>query len=213
MLIEATSDTHFPVKPEQFKGADVLVVAGDLLLEGTVEEMYPALNAINALPHARKVVVLGNHDRCLDPANGGYTASIVEQEFPGIIFLGYPFARETVEIEDKVFLGLPFVTNLPRWAFNRDEYQLYNLAGNLPKADIVVSHSPPKFVRDGAEVGAAWGVAAWHRYLNEHNPELLICGHIHESYGEEIYEGCRVVNVANCDTKYDQVNLPRIIDV
>lgn len=212
--IEATSDTHFPVKGEQFQGADVLVVAGDLMMQGTAEEGYPALDAINALPHKHKIVVGGNHDRMFDPSSQYHLSpALIEHTYPGIIFLGHPFRRDTVELYGRSFLGLPYVTNLPRWAFNRDEYYLSQLVKTAPETHVVISHSPPMFTRDGSEVQQAWGVAAYREILHQRPPEVWICGHIHESYGLTKGLHTSLYNVAMCDEHYKQVNKPVIISM
>lgn len=212
--IEATSDTHFPVKPEMFKGADVLVVAGDLMMRGDASEGYPALDAIAALPHQYKIIVGGNHDRMFDPASKyAVPPDQIEDTYPTIIFLGYPFRRRWVYLFGRKFVGLPFVTNLPNWAFNRDELDIKsNLLGDAG-ADVLITHSPPMFHRDGGEIGQAWGVAAYLDTLYTVPPFVWICGHIHESYGHTTVLGVDLYNVAMCDEHYNVINKPVIIQM
>lgn len=214
--IEATADTHFPIKPEQFVGADVLVVAGDFMLRGSYDELKVRLDAIARLPHELKLVVCGNHDKIFDPSNaaGEMPARLMEEFYEHRIkFLGYPFREEIIVHEGVRILGLPFVNSLPRWAFNRSPHELQRIVEAAGAADIVVAHSPPKYVRDGREIGQAWGVPEWNEYIRQHKPKAWICGHIHESYGVEKFMDTTVYNVANCNEKYEQVNLPMIIEV
>lgn len=215
--IEATSDNHFPLKPEMFAGADVLVVAGDLLMNGNIVEFYERIGSVVDLPHPVKIFVAGNHDRLLDPAFNEDFYRTVEDEFPSVVFLGYPFKRTYFEHRGVTFLGLPYVLNLPRWGFNRREEVLENIVAELGPADVVISHSPPKYVRDGKEVGESWGAKAWHSYIDKHDPPVWICGHIHESYGQEKYDVLNsrttVYNVSMCNEHYEQVNKPIIIEV
>lgn len=210
--IEATADTHFVISPEFFSGADVLVVAGDFLMIGSAAEVFERLEAIRALPHPTKIVVCGNHDKCFDPLIGHEFYVFVQKVYPDITFLGYPF-NTSVTINGKLFLALPYVSTLPRWGFNKDEAWLEMLVTTLPKADVVISHAPPKGIRDGREVGESWGVGAWVNYLHGASPKVWICGHVHESYGVEKVADTVVYNVSMCDEHYRQVNKPMIIEV
>jgi Icc-related predicted phosphoesterase len=81
----------------------------------------------------------------------------------------------------------------------------------LPKADIVISHSPPRI--NGMDGKGNWGVEAWSLYQQIHKPEIWINGHIHECYGEHAHNGTFFYNVAMCDRKYEQVNPAMVIEL
>lgn len=64
--------------------------------------------------------------------------------------------------------------------------------------DIVVTHAPPEGLGDGDDP-PHWGFAALRELLDEYNPQYLIHGHVHMSYGHDIprelcYNGTRIVN-------------------
>lgn len=109
-------------------------------------------------------------------------------------------------------LGLPFVTNLPNWAFSRDEEWIDEYLEQVGRADIVISHSPPRGILDGGR-GESFGIAAYRRYLKRFQPDYWISGHIHESYGQHAQDGCLFYNVSMCDAAYQQVNPAMVIDV
>jgi len=47
--------------------ADVLIHAGDLTNNGTVEEIQKQIDWLASLPHREKIVIAGNHDSYFDP--------------------------------------------------------------------------------------------------------------------------------------------------
>ena len=68
----------------------------------------------------------------------------------------------------------------------------------LGGVDIVVTHAPPEGLGDSEDI-AHWGFAALRDFLDEYNPQYLIHGHVHMSYGHSIareieYNGTRIVN-------------------
>lgn len=64
--IVCVSDTHLqcPDVPD----GDLLIHAGDLTNYGKAHEMQAQLDWLGSLPHTRKIVIGGNHDRMLDPS-------------------------------------------------------------------------------------------------------------------------------------------------
>ncbi|KAH9844868.1 Calcineurin-like phosphoesterase [Teratosphaeria destructans] len=62
------SDTHnLSPPPPAIPHGDILIHAGDLTTDGTPAEIQSQIDWLDALPHAHKVVVAGNHDYFLDP--------------------------------------------------------------------------------------------------------------------------------------------------
>lgn len=60
---------------------------------------------------------------------------------------------------------------------------------------IVVSHAPPKdTVADRVRSGLHVGSSAVRRLVEAHQPDLLLCGHIHEAMGEDHVGTTRVIN-------------------
>lgn len=64
----AISDTHGFHRDVVIPDGDVLVHAGDITMNGEVETILDFVRWLVELPHAHKVIVPGNHDRCLDHA-------------------------------------------------------------------------------------------------------------------------------------------------
>ena len=59
------SDTHANIL--SVPNGDVLIHAGDLTNNGSVEEIQKQLDWLASLPHREKIVIAGNHDSYFDP--------------------------------------------------------------------------------------------------------------------------------------------------
>jgi len=58
----------------------------------------------------------------------------------------------------------------------------------------VVVHQPPYGVQDTLFNGESSGSVSLHRFIEEVQPDILLCGHIHEARGEGRIGATRVVN-------------------
>lgn len=211
MKIVATSDTHFQFDVTKIPEGDVFIHAGDLMYTGFPDEWSKVVEPFGFLAHPRKYYIPGNHD-------------FHPQIYPGPCY--YEMHKRKTRIlgnhsehftdtlpNGMTILGLPFVTGLEGWAYNRTEAELRKFVMTLPRADIVVTHSPPKGILD---FNRGWGCDAWNFYLKRWEnapPRVWICGHIHESYGHQRVGFTDFYNVAMCDKDYQQVNPPMVIEV
>jgi len=60
---------------------------------------------------------------------------------------------------------------------------------------IIVSHCPPKnTLVDRVRTGLHVGSSAVRRIIEEYQPDLLLCGHIHEARGEDTIGRTRIIN-------------------
>ncbi len=188
MRLLAFSDLHRDLDRaralvERSNEADVVVGAGDLAsvhegLERTVE----ALAAI-ATP---TVLVPGNNETeaALREACAGWGAATV-------------LHGEGVELNGTDFFGLGAGVPVTPWEWSFDlaeEKAAEKLAG-CPRGAVLVVHSPPlgHVDRSGSR---RLGSEAVLRAIEEKQPAIALCGHIHESWGEESRIGATpVVNL------------------
>lgn len=60
---------------------------------------------------------------------------------------------------------------------------------------IVVVHQPPRGAQDTLYNGESSGSVSLRHFVEEYQPDLLLCGHIHEARGECFIGSTRIVNV------------------
>jgi len=60
---------------------------------------------------------------------------------------------------------------------------------------IVITHQPPREARDLLYSGEYSGSVGLRRFVEERQPDLLLCGHIHEDRGEAGIGHTRIINV------------------
>jgi Icc-related predicted phosphoesterase len=107
-------------------------------------------------------------------------------------------------------LGLPYVVDLPRWAFNINEKRLREHLKIMGSHDIIVSHAPIKGIMD-----LGFGLKAYRDYLDHslYSVKYWIFGHIHEEYGQIKYNDTHIYNVAMCNRAYIHQNPPVVIEI
>ncbi len=79
--------------------------------------------------------------------------------------------------------GIP-MTPFGAWSCDMTEAQAEDMLGQCERADIIVSHSPPKGVADQTSAGVSVGSTALHDAVVRLSPKYVFCGHIHDSWGQ-----------------------------
>jgi uncharacterized protein len=167
---------------------DLVVIAGDITHLGGYEEARAALSPLMG-SGARLVAVGGNMDK---EGARRYLAEV-----------GIDLHGRGVVIDGVGFMGLGGGTPSPfgtPWEIGNDE-----AAGVLSTAlaavkdtpyRVLVSHAPPKGTqldRSFAKIHA--GSDAVRAFLLAGSAHLCLCGHIHESWGEDRVGGAACVNI------------------
>lgn len=80
--------------------------------------------------------------------------------------------------------GIP-VTPFGSWSYDFSEAEARQLLADCPAGGVLVSHSPPKGVVDLSSRGVNLGSIAIREAIEQQQPALVVCGHIHESAGEQ----------------------------
>ena len=184
------SDTHCH-KPHSLPTADVLIHAGDLTNQGTVQEIQDQLSWLAKLDYKYKIVISGNHDSYFDPRSRRQVDKDSTLDWgskdQGLIYLQH--SSTTIHFPDKGgrhlrIYGAPQIPACggPEFAFQypRGQDAWTDL---IPKdTDILVTHSPPRHHLDlpkgmGCEwlLKEAWNVKA----------RLHVFGHVHCGHGQE----------------------------
>lgn len=120
---------------------------------------------------------------------------------------------EATEFRGLKIFGTPWVPNLSRWAFHKDDAALGRLYDHIPAdVDILVTHGPPFGFCDHTvpKFGSVRAGSPDHtQYLARTQAKVNICGHIHEGYGfAYTARGTTVANVAHQTERYEPINPP-----
>lgn len=165
-------------------GVDAVVGAGDFAsVHRGLEETIEALSSIEV----STVLVPGNNetDEALREACRDWPAATVLHgqgcELGGVPFYG---------------LGAGVPVTPWDWSFDLDEHEAEAMLTPCPEDAVLVSHSPPLGHCDGSADGRGLGSQAVLAAIRKRRPRLVLCGHIHESWGCESDVGpTRVVNL------------------
>jgi Icc-related predicted phosphoesterase len=189
----AFSDLHRDVEQarllvESARAADVVIAAGDFAsIHKGLEETIEPLHSIDK----PTLLVPGNNETedALREACQGWGAATVLHgegtELDGVSFFG---------------LGAGVPVTPWDWSFDLTEEEAESKLAGCPEGGVLVVHSPPKGYVDGRDLGSE----AVLRAIERAQPQLAVCGHIHESWGEEATIGrTRVVNLGPEGTLLD----------
>ncbi|OHE82671.1 MAG: hypothetical protein A2107_10180 [Verrucomicrobia bacterium GWF2_62_7] len=166
---------------------DLLIVGGDITTAGTVEEAALAVEGWRPLA-TRLLAVAGNMD---SPAIDARLASLgVALDGRGVVIgdvglfgvsagpkspLHTPYEITEEQIAERVESGFANVKNC--------------------RVKIFCPHAPPKDTTcDRIHSGLHVGSTAVRAFIEREQPDLVLCGHIHESRGEDRIGKTRVVN-------------------
>jgi Icc-related predicted phosphoesterase len=172
--------------------ADAVIGAGDFasVHEG-LERTIDALAAIEA----PTVLIPGNNETedALREAAGSWSAATV-------------LHGGSAEIDGTTFFGLG--AGIPvtpwDWSFDLSDDEAEPLLAECPQGAVMVVHSPPQGHVDVSGAGEHLGSAAILAAIEAKQPPLAVCGHIHESWGEESQVGpTRIVNLGPRGTWFE----------
>jgi Icc-related predicted phosphoesterase len=189
MRILAFSDLHQDLAQatrlvEMSDDADVVVAAGDFAsvhrgLDETIDALRPIERPVVLIP--------GNNEteEELRKACSGWESATV-------------LHGEATEIESQSFYGLGAGVPVTPWdwSFDLDERQAAAMLDGLPRDAVLVVHSPPRGHVDRDSSGKHLGSQAILAAIEDRRPRIAVCGHIHDSWGQESAVGdTRVVNL------------------
>jgi Icc-related predicted phosphoesterase len=177
MRVLAFSDLHRDLGQaaqlvEASAEADAVIGAGDFasVHEG-LDETIAALSGIGT----PTLLVPGNNETeaALRTAAASWPAATV-------------LHGEGAELDRIEFFGLG--AGIPvtpwDWSFDLDEDQAAAMLAGLEPGAVLVVHSPPQGHVDRSGAGDHLGSAAILAAIEQRSPPLVVCGHIHESWGD-----------------------------
>ena len=173
------------------EGADLVIGAGDFcnMREGLDEAM-----ALLAGISAPMLLVPGNAESAEElvaaaPAN----ATVLHGtgiELAGLRFFGLGY-------------GVP-PTPFGEWSCDLSENAASALLERCEAADLLILHSPPKGHVDLTSTGHSVGSVAIREAIARVQPQLAVCGHIHDSWGQRSRIGrSEIANLGPTGTWFD----------
>jgi uncharacterized protein len=191
MKLFVISDIHgetkyFDAAAGLIDSADLVVISGDLTKNGTRDSAEEILERIER--RSKKIIAVhGNWDKdevrqLLDQK--GYGIHGKGQIIKGIGFFGVGGSSQTPMNTTSEY------TDEELYKFLSAGY--HEVAGST--RTVLVSHAPPRRVRDRTFIGLRGGSQAVREFINAHHVDLCLTGHIHEAFGIDELGGCRVVN-------------------
>jgi Icc-related predicted phosphoesterase len=185
----AFSDLHKDVAQaqrlaERSAQADVVVGVGDFAsIHSGLEETIEPLRAIER----PTVLVPGNNEteEALREACAGWDSAVI-------------LHGEGTEIDGVSFFGLGAGVPVTPWdwSFDLTEEEAAERLEGCPERCVLAVHSPPRGHVDVSGAGEHLGSESVLHAIEEKHPRLALCGHIHESWGEESEIGStRVINL------------------
>ncbi|HEX5956502.1 MAG TPA: metallophosphoesterase family protein, partial [Solirubrobacterales bacterium] len=172
--------------------ADLVIGAGDF---ASIHEGLGEANAAHAEIEAPTLLVPGNNETeeaLREAARSWPAASVLHgegAEAGGITFFG---------------LGAGVPITPWDWSFDLSEDEAAGLLAGCPPEAVLIVHSPPRGHVDRAGSGVHLGSTAILEAIESKRPPLAVCGHIHESWGDEDRLGpTRVVNLGPSGTWFE----------
>ena len=217
MRLICLSDTHGYHKNLTIPDGDFLIHVGDFSMKANHSTVKEFSRWLNALPHAHKILVGGNHDVCLEGSRRW-----AQEEFAPAHYL----MHEQLTLGGLSFFGSPYspaIYDPSDWSFDYppNGSRSHDLWDNIPKKiDVLITHGPPKGILDrvltphrGEDPNV--GDVNLLRRVMEIQPRVHCFGHIHEGFGVYKHPTARTrfFNVCICDANYKPTNPVTVIDL
>ena len=183
MKLHIISDTHTKHRELNLPGGDALIHAGDIMGSGyDLAEITDFLSWFDKQDYEHKIFIAGNHDRIFEDKPELMERILMEQ-YPDIIYL----QDSSVTIDGINFYGSPWTPAFCGWAFQiHNDTETYKY---IPEdTDVLITHGPAygildQYVMPNGKLSEHLGSKGLHKWIDDNNPKLHICGHIHNGQG------------------------------
>jgi predicted phosphohydrolase len=222
VIIVCLSDTHelHTTIEQPLPPGDVLIHCGDFTNSGDEAKVRGFLSWMESQPFSLKLLIAGNHDYSLHEDCAVRCDQLLEN-YRSINYLRdskkeIEATQDYSENRSMSAYGTPWVPEFPGCAVEyfylpRDDDQLAAKWREIPTGvDILMTHTPPRGVRDMFE-GSPMGCDALRlEVFNRVKPRVHVFGHIHAEHGAHFDEsiGCLFVNAATLNGENIPTNRP-----
>jgi Icc-related predicted phosphoesterase len=226
MKIIATSDLHGNL-PE-IEPCEILCLCGDITplgIDRKIQESQHWLNTIfidwvNSIPAKNIVMIAGNHDFAIQ---GMSIPQFTEWNRKSHKL--YYLEDSCIILEDIMIYGTPWCPRLSQWAYYKSESDLKRVFNNIPNCDILLTHTPPRYVNGLGEVRQLsklryqdnipdHGCMELREAIKHKDIKYVFSGHIHSgNHNLEEWRGKMLANVSLLDEDYEVSFKPIIIEI
>jgi len=169
---------------EEAVGADLVVLAGDITHFGDVSDAAEVIERLRN-HNPRLLAVAGNCDNRQIKEYLARESLLLDYKgaaIGGILFLGLSGA-------------LPGPVSTPYELSEEELAELLAKTQHGPECTVLISHQPPyKTIADRAMKVKHVGSRSVRDWIDRNSPQLVVCGHIHESFGSSRQDGSLIVN-------------------
>ena len=216
--ITTISDTHNKHKSITpfLPGGDILIHAGDLTSMGYKHEIREFCKWFNSIDnYDLKVFIAGNHDygfqervdETMEIVNSYKTINYLQDDWVGF---------QKGDLKEIRIWGSPWQPEFHSWAFNlpRNGKELEDKWNTIPiDSDIVVTHGPAYgYVDMVYDRYDNLGCEKLIQRIEQFNPPIHICGHIHTGYGYRTNGKTHFINASVLDEQYQFTQYPLTFD-
>ncbi|MEJ6404164.1 metallophosphoesterase family protein [Yoonia sp. 2307UL14-13] len=185
MKILAASDLHLNTDCrtailQQAPRADVVIIAGDFAQRRKgLDEFMPPFEAI-----ADKAIFVPGNNETEEELRAATSAKVLHgdtTEWQGLTIAG-------------IGCAIPPLPPLPWGSADMTEDEAETMLGRIAQADILISHSPPYGHCDyHVGLGRHLGSVALETAIRRMNAKLVLCGHVHDSWGARSQIGASTI--------------------
>lgn len=235
MKVAVFSDTHNKHKQVELPECDIAIFAGDLSSVGHKHEVESFINWYGKQYQCKhKVFIAGNHDKSFDKkffhifedhdlfkenehlGKPGWLVDMLDRA-KAVLHIHY-LENSSIVLEGIKIWGSPITPSFYKqyWAFNADRNEdIQSYWNKIPKdANIVVTHGPVHgkldFIPESSEYVGCVDLKA---KIEEINPLMFICGHIHSGRGIYNTDKTLYVNASIMDNSYNKQGEPMLFNI
>lgn len=206
MRILVLSDLHgrSPDPLLGIPGIDLVLILGDITTGAGLDKIRKSVDVIKRT-YPKILAIPGNWER---------PESVLWLEQEGLSIDG-----KCLSVEGITLCGaggsIPTPFRTPR-EFSEEHYKKVLESFTIPGRDapfFLVSHTPPFGVCDRTFTGRHVGSKSLREFIDLHQPDLVLCGHIHEARGKTLSGKTIVVNPGPAPSNYAVVEVNAGISV
>jgi Icc-related predicted phosphoesterase len=209
MKLALISDTHSQLDKVKLPDADILLHAGDATYRGDIRELAKFNEDLGKIKDKYKHGIFftpGNHDGLFEE-NLSFAKKLITN--------ATVLVDESITIEGKVFYFSPYQPEFCDWYFNLPRGAALKAKWDLipNSTDVLITHGPPKGILDLCPDGFRAGCEELWKRVIEVKPQIHLFGHIHFSYGMQLFDGITFVNASICTESYTPTNKPIVVEL